>query len=138
MRSLHMTRAVAAELIDACRRAYPLEACGFLAGAGDVARSRYALKNVDEQPRQRFLAHPRDQIEAFDQMRANGEELVAIYPSPPETPAVPSLSDIKESVYPHIFHVIVGLMRPEHPEVRAFLLHPERGCSAEVRLHVYG
>ena len=62
---------------------------------------------------------PREQLAAFRDMDANGEDLVAIYHSHPASQAYPSPTDRAESHYPDAVYVLVSL-RGEPPEVRAF------------------
>ncbi len=131
MRSLKLVESVLTQMLKACTRALPLEACGLLGGNDDVARSHYPLRNVADDPARRFLGDPQEQLRALYEMEAAGEELIGIYHSHPNTPPTPSRADIEGALYPRLFYVIVGLQRPHAPEVQAFRLNPERGRAAQ-------
>jgi [CysO sulfur-carrier protein]-S-L-cysteine hydrolase len=67
---------------------------------------------------------PREQLGAFRDMDANGEELVGIYHSHPASQAYPSPTDRAESHYPDAVYVLVSL-RGEPPEMRAFRIEDD-------------
>lgn len=123
MRRLGIAPEVFRAMIARCQAVYPEEGCGLLGGTGDVAWHHYPLTNVAVDPSARFIVDPWEQREAMSRMEALGEQLVAIYHSHPRTSAVPSRTDIRESRYPNVFHVIVSLMQRERPTVRAYLIN---------------
>lgn len=131
MRSLKVLETVLHEMVAACRRSFPLEACGLLGGKDDVAHSHFPLANVADDPAHRFAGDPWEQLQAMYTMEASREQLVAIYHSHPSTPPTPSRADIEEALYPDAFYVIVGLQRPELPEMRVFRVNTERKRAAE-------
>ncbi|MGH2398442.1 MAG: pyridoxal-phosphate dependent enzyme [bacterium] len=97
----------------------PNECCGLLLGrVGHVERVIRGT-NIDQSPvtynmdpQQLFLAHR--------QMEEEGLDLIAIYHSHPRTRAYPSSTDIAKATYPDAFYMIVSLVDPAGPEVRAF------------------
>jgi [CysO sulfur-carrier protein]-S-L-cysteine hydrolase len=82
--------------------------------------------NASASPTNRYTIDPRDLIRAFREIDDRGEELVAIYHSHPQSPALPSPTDRADSEddrglprYPGVVYVLVTLMA-EPPEIRAF------------------
>ncbi len=75
--------------------------------------------NAHPTPVTRYTIEPREQLRAFRDMDAKGEELVAIYHSHPITQPYPSPTDRAEAHYPEAFYVLVSL-RDTEPELRAY------------------
>lgn len=75
--------------------------------------------NAHPAPVTRYAIDPREQLRAFRDMEANGEELVAIYHSHPVTQPYPSPTDRAEAHYPDAVYLLVSL-RDAAPEVRAY------------------
>ena len=109
----------------------PKEACGLVAGAGTDARRVIRCANAHPAPVTRYAIDPREQLRAFRDMDAKGEELVAIYHSHPITQPYPSPTDRSEAHYPDAFYVLVSL-RDAHPEIRAYRMRD--GWVREVEL----
>ena len=119
------------EIIAHARAEAPKEACGLVAGAGTGARRVIRCANAHPAPVTRYAIDPREQLRAFRDMDAKGEELVAIYHSHPITQPYPSPTDRSEAHYPDAFYVLVSL-RDAHPEIRAYRMRD--GWVREVEL----
>lgn len=74
---------------------------------------------MHETPTTRYRIDPREQLHAFRDMDANGEELAAIYHSHPASQPYPSPTDRAEAHYPDAVYVLVSL-RTGQPEVEAW------------------
>ena len=109
----------------------PEEACGLLAGASDEARVVYPIANALRSP-VRFRMDPREQLAAFKQIEAAGLDLVAIFHSHPNGPAVPSPTDIDESAYP--VANLIWTTRDGVWNARGYLIHD--GRFSEITLQV--
>jgi len=59
---------------------------------------------------------------------------VAIYHSHPTSPPYPSQTDLELAFYPEALYLIVSLVEPRHPVVRAFRI--QEGESREVEIAV--
>ena len=97
------------------------EICGLVgANAQGKPCSCYPIRNSADTPQQRFLLDASQQISAMKLIREKGETLFAIYHSHPNTPAIPSVSDIEQAVYPEVLHFIISLNTKGVLELRAF------------------
>jgi proteasome lid subunit RPN8/RPN11 len=99
--------------------AYPLEACGLMAGRNGTIRRIYPVANRLASP-YAFEMEPVEQVQAMLDLEERGLELLAIYHSHPQGPAGPSASDVARAFYPEAAQLIVSLRDREHPTVRAF------------------
>lgn len=90
------------------RAELPKEACGLLAGKGEVAQKRYGMTNADASP-EHFTFLPAEQFQVLRSARTEGLDIIANYHSHPVTPARPSEEDIRLAFDPNILYVIVSL-----------------------------
>lgn len=106
---LFIDRAVWEQMLVDVRQRSPQEACGLLGGkmVGDVYRARrvFPTTNTLHSPT-RYRIEPSEQLAAFEQMEAEGLELVGIYHSHPHGPPLPSATDLAEAYYPETVYVI--------------------------------
>lgn len=120
---LVLARAIHDAMIDHCRALAPAEACGLIAGRTIAhADALYRLGN-ELASATRYRADPRDLFQALRNMRANGEHLLAIYHSHPQTAAIPSQTDLRLNYYGPMPRIIVSLAQAE-PVVRVWSLEP--------------
>jgi len=109
------------EIIAHARDDAPREACGLIAGR-DGALRLIRCRNAHPTPVSRYLLDPQDQIAAFRDFEARGEELVAIYHSHPLSQPYPSPTDRAEAHYPEALYLLVSL-RTAVPELHAFRIN---------------
>ena len=81
-----------------------------------------------------FSLDPAEQFAAIKAMRGQGQHLRAVYHSHPETPARPSLEDIRLAYDPEISYVIISLADPERFEVKSFRISQGQVSSEEIQL----
>lgn len=120
-------------MLKQLRRAYPLEACGLLAGSDGRVMRVYAVENVLHS-RSEYEMEPRQQVEAMFALEEAGWELLAIYHSHPNGPQTPSPTDVARANYPQAAQVIVSLADREQPVARAFTI--AEGKVDEISLRV--
>lgn len=96
------------------------EACGLISGSDEQPAHYYAIKNISPEPATRFEMEPGQQIAAMKHMRENGEELLAIVHSHPESPPVPSPADMKDIGYPDAYYIIISLNTKGVLEMRSY------------------
>ena len=103
------------------RREEPNEACGYLAAKDGVVDHHFELTNIDAAP-EHYTMDPAEQFAAIRRMREEGLQVAAVYHTHPETPARPSLEDIRLAHDPAMVYVIVSLMAGVDP-IRAFKIN---------------
>lgn len=116
---LELPGALRDDIVAHARAEAPKEACGLIAARDGRPTRVIRCANAHPTPVTRYSIDPREQLRAFRDMEANGEELVAIYHSHPVTQPYPSPTDRAEAHYPDAFYVLVSL-RDARPDLRAF------------------
>jgi len=129
--------------------AYPYECCGFLLGsdanhAADAADAAsrtveaiLAVKNEREgdPARRRFSIGPQDYLAAERKAEETGLDLVGIYHSHPDHPAVPSETDLAQAE-PWYTYLIVTAERGAAGDVAAWRLAEDRSAFAPEEIKV--
>ena len=105
-------------IIAHAQRDFPLEACGILGGVDGAVSEQYPMANTD-QSNEHFTMEPKEQFAVIKDLRAKGKEMLVIYHSHPETPARPSIEDIRLALTPNVSSVIVSLAG-DMPEVKSY------------------
>jgi proteasome lid subunit RPN8/RPN11 len=96
-------------MIEHARAELPNECVGMLVGSADgVVRGRYPLVNELRSP-ERFLTEARSMLAAEKRLRAEQQEVLAIYHSHPTSAAVPSRYDVADHYSAGVMCVIVSL-----------------------------
>jgi len=96
------------------------ESCGLISTSDGHPAHYYAVKNIATDPSTRFEMDPKQQIAAMKHMREYGEDLLAIVHSHPESPPVPSTTDMQEAGYPEAYYIIVSLNTRGVLEMRGY------------------
>jgi len=102
----------------------PEEACGLLAGKGDLISHFFPIENMLHSPT-RYQMEPHQQLAAFQLIDTLGLELLAIYHSHPAGPEVPSTTDIAEAYYPEAIYIIIS-RREDNYLQRGFFIKNEQ------------
>ena len=99
----------AMHLMVAHARAWaPNEACGLVAGTGDVVTKVYQLVNADPGP-DRFTLDPYEHFAAWQDADDHGWDILGTFHSHPAAPPIPSPSDIGGGGDPAWVNLIVGV-----------------------------
>jgi proteasome lid subunit RPN8/RPN11 len=122
LQELHIPRKITNQLLHLAQLSPDLEICGFVSSRNGLPSRCYPVRNSAEQPEQRFLFDPAQQITAIKTMREAGEELLAIYHSHPASPATPSITDLELAAYPEAYYLIISLNTKGVLEMRAFTI----------------
>lgn len=130
---LMLSRAQWEQMRDYVEAHAPLEACGLLGGREGVVRVVIPVRNVANSST-RYRMEPVEQLRAFEQIESAGMEILAIFHSHPQGPAVPSATDIAESFYT-LIQIIWSQGKGEW-QAHAFWI--EAGHAVEVPLLVMG
>jgi len=132
MAELLIPRGIFDEMIAHCKRGYPHEACGILAGKGNQVSVIYPMTNVEQSPVS-YLMESSEQFRVMEDMRRQGLGMVAIFHSHPASPPYPSQRDVSLAFYDDSVYVIVSLAG-EKPTVKGFAIRD--GRVAEVALGI--
>lgn len=134
MISLSIPNDVVQALYRQAREEWPNECCGFLAGEerqqiGCIAES---IPIVNETPSPvAYRTEPASLFAAYRTLRDRQLELLAVYHSHPNQPAVPSRRDREEWTYGETVCAIVG-MAGGLPELRMWRLDPHQAMEVEL------
>lgn len=109
------------------------ESCGLISRSDGNPAHYYAVKNIAADPSTRFEMEPKQQIAAMKHMREHGEDLLAIVHSHPESPPVPSATDMQEAGYPEAFYIIVSLNTRGVLEMRGYKIGHAEMQPVELR-----
>jgi proteasome lid subunit RPN8/RPN11 len=120
-RAIELPLALYEAMSQQLQEAYPLEACGILAGRAGRVRRLYPVSNIRKSPAA-YEMDPAEQLAAMVDLEERGWELLAIYHSHPHGPQVPSSADVAQAYYPESAYVVVSLTDQPHPRARAFTI----------------
>jgi len=149
---LKIAREAAAAIRAHAAEGYPLEICGFLVGTTDgdlrTVREAWPVRNAweddpeararmfaareaesaagweSEDAARRYLVSPRDTVGSMKRAREAGMDLVGIYHTHPEHPAVPSEFD-REAAWPEWSYVILSVRGGAVADFRSWTLDEE-------------
>ena len=101
-------------ILERARDGAPEEICGIFGGDFEPegrsrVRSQYPAENVAETPRTRYRIDPEEQLEVFERLEDDGEEIVGFYHSHPRGPPRPSATDEAQATWPDRSYLIVSL-----------------------------
>ncbi|WP_440770974.1 desampylase [Natronorubrum sp. DTA28] len=118
-------------ILERARDGVPEEICGIFGGEYDPdgrsrVRSQYPAPNVAETPRTRYRIDPEAQLELFERLESDGEEIVGFYHSHPRGPPRPSATDEAQATWPGRSYLIVSL---EPLEVGSWRWREEEGAG---------
>ncbi len=119
------------EMIAHAREDAPNECCGIIAGRDGHAVKLFRAKNAEASP-YRYSVDPQDLFRIYRECEENGWEFLVIYHSHTASEAHPSGTDVRLAFWPGTFYVLVSLMQPDQPVVRAFRI--EEGQVTEEEL----
>lgn len=120
---LILTKEHITQLIIIAEQNLPNEACGIIAGRGQISLKIYQISNSLLSPTE-FLMEPKEMVKTFWEIEKNELEPVAFFHSHPTSPPVPSPTDLKRNYYPETPHLIIGRDLNQW-SVRGYLLSRE-------------
>ncbi len=132
------------EMVEHALREYPNEACGLLAGApvnvdgnddtrAVAAVSFYPMVNADASP-VTYRLDPKEQLKVFNEVDAQGLDLVGIFHSHTHSDAVPSETDRRQAFYPDAHYLLVSLSDRSNPVLRGYTIRDGEIREQEVRI----
>lgn len=114
---------------------FPNECCGFFFGsAGDIisvsiAQTAQNAKEGDQ--RRRFEINPLDYMNAEKYALEHKLDLLGIYHSHPNHPAIPSEHDLKQAV-PNFSYIILSVMNGDFDHIRSWRLNEQNIFEEEI------
>ena len=113
---------------DDAVNAFPDECCGFMFGHEDAAGNRtvtqaLAINNsAVENRKRRFVISPKDYLKGEQYATANDVQLLGIYHSHPNHPAIPSEHD-RVAAQPFFSYVIISVQNGNVDHTRSWVLN---------------
>ena len=105
MQSLTLSKEQLQQMIAHVNSCAPLEACGLLAGLNSKVETVLEVTN-QAQSAVRFVMDFIEQLNAFDWIDSNGQELIGIFHSHPTGPETVSPTDIAQAAYAVVYIIL--------------------------------
>ena len=123
------------EIIADALAAFPDECCGFLFGKEEgeeriVTAMQVVINAKEGDKRRRFAIAPKDYLRAEMFADNNGLQLLGVYHSHPNHPAVPSEHD-RVAAQPYFSYIIVSIIDNEWNSTRSWRLNGEQQFEEE-------
>ena len=109
------------EIVEQALREFPNEACGLIAGEGDVPVRVYPMTNANASS-DTYRFDGQEQFTVFDEVEERGWDIWAIYHSHTHSEAYPSETDIKLAFYPDSRYLLLSVADREQPVLRSFFI----------------
>ena len=122
---LTLTPALVDGLLAHARETHPIEACGILAGPAGSDRPARLIRMVNALSSELgYQFDAIDQLAAYRQMDARGEDPIVLYHSHTGSPAIPSVTDGRFALDLDARYLIVSTADPDRPEIRCWRRTP--------------
>lgn len=109
---------------------FPNEACGLLAGKEGRPVKFFPMANRDASP-VTYRLDPKEQLRVFDEIEAEGWELLAIFHTHTHSEAYPSDTDRSQAFYPEARYFVMSLSDRANPVLRAFRIAEDAGVTED-------
>lgn len=124
------------EIIADALAAFPDECCGFLFGKEEgeeriVTAMQVVINAKEGDKRRRFAIAPKDYLRAEMFADNNGLQLLGVYHSHPNHPAVPSEHD-RVAAQPYFSYIIVSIIDNDWNSTRSWRLNGEQQFEEEL------
>ena len=123
--NVQIKKPVMTGIFDHALADFPNECCGFLYGKEQGKRVIDRIVPVENSKegdqRRRFAISPLDYLRAEQQAEAWGTQLLGVYHSHPNHPAIASDHDLRQAM-PYFSYVIVSVLPDQVQEIRSWRL----------------
>ena len=130
---LHLSDELAAQLLGAAARAFPLECCGLIEGirteGGWRAAALHEAANLAEDPARRFLIDPQTQFDLMRALRRSENHIIGCFHSHPEGPPEPSATDRADANEDDFLWLIAGGSAQSGFTLQAYVFSEETGFA---------
>ncbi|MCR4301511.1 MAG: M67 family metallopeptidase [Sulfuricaulis sp.] len=123
MNAIQLPLPIVDELMRLAQASPQEEICGLISRDRHGLWKCYPVSNRAEDRKHFFMLDPKEQIDVMRTMRHHGEELAAIYHSHPDSPPLPSPTDIAQHEYTDVLYLIISPGARDKPELRGFYIH---------------
>ena len=136
-RTLHINPAALVHIRAHGREAFPEECCGFLFGKDGETRVVHSAQRTPniapENRKRRYVIDPVEYMKAERHAALNGLDLLGIYHTHPNHPAVASEHDRNQAA-PHFSYVILSVREGEPAEFQSWVLNEDGSAMDEERI----
>jgi proteasome lid subunit RPN8/RPN11 len=124
--AMKISRSLLDQIHQHLESGYPNEACGVLLGNAGVVTEVVAAGNErTDSARNRYLIDPLAYMKIERDADRRGLQVLGIYHSHPDVPAVPSQFDL-EHAWPNLSYLIVSVCQGKAVESNSWLLREDR------------
>jgi len=109
-------------MLEHALRELPYEACGVISGNREGKAVKFCPARNELHSSTRYNVHPEDLLFILQDIEEQGHHLWGVFHSHPCSEAYPSSTDIEKAYYPHAYYLILSLLEPRCPVLRAFIL----------------
>jgi len=131
MSYLQLSRDQAQQLVQFAWNTKPYECCGLIAGQDNQAKTIIPIPNASDKPNKRFFMEPSALLKALKQIEYERLQLLAIFHSHPEDDPIPSQTDIHESQYSEVVHLIISL-KYQTPRLQAWRIKASQVSAVDL------
>ncbi|RMG77790.1 MAG: M67 family peptidase [Bacteroidetes bacterium] len=122
-------------------QSFPNECCGFMfgnekSGVRTIERARPVINSKEGDQRRRFEISPLDYLRAEQYAAENGLDLLGVYHSHPNHPAIASETDLSKAM-PWFSYVILSIMEGNPADVKSWKLKDEVREFAEEEVRIF-
>lgn len=121
------------EIVQHGLQEFPNEACGLIAAKEGVPVKVYRMRNADASPVS-YRLDPKEQLQVFNEIDDEGQELYGIFHSHTHSEAYPSETDRRQAFYPGTKYLLLGLSDRDRPVLRAFNIEDGEIAEEELRI----
>ena len=123
------------EMIKDAVKTFPDECCGFIFGKEKndnrtVIKIQVAGNAKEGDKRRRFVISPKDYLKAEQFADTNNLQLIGVYHSHPNHPAIPSEHD-RVAAQPFFSYIIISVINHEFDHIRSWQLNDEHQFEEE-------
>ena len=136
-RVLYLSDELAAQMLGAAARAFPLECCGLIEGmrveSGWRAAALHQSANLAEDPARRFLIDPQRQFDLMRALREGETRIIGCFHSHPNGSPEPSATDRANGLESDFLWLIAGGSPEGGFTLKAYLVWDEGSCEVVLR-----
>ena len=138
--SIHIPKSLVEQINKHGEQDYPHECCGFLYGrvSGEeryITELRMQSNEREDSRENRFLISPDEFMQAERYARKTGLDMLGVYHSHPDHPAIPSEFD-REHAWPWYTYLIVNVGKGKAGVLKGWQLREDRSSYNELELTI--